>query len=70
MQDRKKQSDKAAIQIVTRRPLVLISERREDAGRPAQPLVRKIAAIAVTENPITNRCDDVVSTGIQAFGRQ
>lgn len=54
------------MKIVIRRTLVLISERREDAGRVAEPPLRKIAAIAVTENPFLNRYVDDLSSGIEA----
>jgi hypothetical protein len=41
--------------ITIRRTLVVIEERREEAGRPANVALRRVAAVAVVENPYAGR---------------
>jgi hypothetical protein len=41
--------------IKIRRTLVVIEERREEAGRPANLPLRRVAAVAVVENPYAGR---------------
>ena len=73
------------MKIVIRRTHVLIEERREEAGRVADLPLRRVAAIAVVENPYASRYVDdlepmiresaglgkeVGELAISAFGRQ
>ncbi len=45
----------AAVNIHVRRRFVIVEERREEAGRVAEQPLRRVAAVAVVENPYAGR---------------
>ena len=55
--------------IKIRRTFVMIEERREEAGRAANLPLRRVAAVAVVENPYTGRYVDDLAPMIDASAR-
>jgi hypothetical protein len=49
------QEDENAVNIIIRRSFVIVEERREEAGRIANQPLRRVAAVAVVENPYAGR---------------
>ena len=55
--------------IKIRRTFVVIEERREEAGRVANPPLRRVAAVAVVENPYARRYVDDLAPGVVSEDR-
>lgn len=54
------------VKITTRRSFVIVEERREEAGRPAARPLRRVAAIAIVENPYAGRWVEDLEPMIEA----
>jgi hypothetical protein len=54
------------VNIKIRRTFVMVEERREEAGRVAEAPLRRVAAIAVVENPYAGRYVDDLKPMIEA----
>src|SRR5438093_13587651 len=58
-----------AVNINIRRSFVIVEERREEAGRIAEQPLRRLAAIAVVENPYAGRYVEDLKPMIEASAR-
>lgn len=56
----------AAVKIAIRRSFVIVEERREEAGRVADRPLRRVAAVAVVENPYAGRYVEDLKPMIEA----
>jgi hypothetical protein len=54
------------VQITIRRTFTLVEERREEAGRTASTPLRRVAAVAVVENPYAGRYVEDLAPMIEA----
>jgi hypothetical protein len=54
------------VKLNTRRSFVIVEERKEEAGRPAGRALRRVAAVAVVENPCAGRYVEDLKPMIEA----
>jgi hypothetical protein len=52
--------------VKVRKIITLVDEARMEAGRPGEPVLRKVAAVAVVQNPFAGRYETDLSSLIEA----